>query len=148
MDENAIIEPDDFVPEEKTASQDPTKSLFEQKFIPRGWPKLEFKTRRIRYKFPDKKTREKTGYGAACGFCRCAFVHGKASSPRSPVYIGTCRHLICGRCVTLNTRPVVANLGATRVAHPYVISSDFRGPKACPACNEIFEWSDLYYFYL
>lgn len=148
-DGGGVLEEKNIVAENNNNDDDPTKALFEQKFVPRGWPKLQFQTKRIRYKFPDKRTRQATGFGEACGFCRCAFAHGNARSPRSPVYIQSCRHLICGACITLHSRPVVANLNAiTRASHPYVISSDFRGVKACPACNAIFEWTDLYYFYL
>ncbi|CBY15385.1 unnamed protein product [Oikopleura dioica] len=56
-------------------NNDPTANLFQQKFVKSGWPKMEFHSKKITYKYPCKKTQKKLGHGRSCAYCFKDFIH-------------------------------------------------------------------------
>ena len=108
-----------------------------------GWPKLQFSLPK-KYKFYSDAS---TGHGEYCAYCFGEFVHRKHFS-KAPIYLITCGHIICGHCVSLNSRPIIRNLSPlTRKETPYVATADY-SKMACPACNVEFTWQEIYHFYL
>ena len=119
-------------------------TIFEEENKTRDWPKMQYSIRRS-YEFPSVAIQLTTGHGKNCAYCSGDFVHRYHFS-KSPVYLKNCGHIICGHCVSLNSRPIVRNLSPfTRKKIPYIAAS---GGMACPTCNVEFTWQEIHNFYI
>ena len=135
--------------EHRTAAADPTANLFDQKFVPEGYPKMEFHTKKIIYKYPSKRVQKKYGLGLQCAYCFAEFVHNAPRAPKRPCLITNCYHIVCADCITLNSRPLLVNLDpATCREHPFIFGRLSSSGMQCPACNKDFTWANVYNFYL
>lgn len=134
---DTIIEESDDDDDERTAAA-------AAKVVKRDWPKFEF-FKKTSYKFPAAALQKATGHGENCAYCRSEFVHRYHYS-KAPIYLINCGHILCGHCVSLNSRPIIRNLNfLTRKTVPYVASC---GGMACPRCNVEFTWQEIHHFYL
>lgn len=115
------------------------------KVVKRDWPKFQFFKKRTAYKYPSDIVQKETGHGENCAYCFGEFVHRYHYS-KAPIYLINCGHIICGNCVSLNSRPIVPNLSVfTRKKIPYIAGSN---GMACPSCNVEFTWQEIHHFYL
>jgi hypothetical protein len=129
--------------------QDPTANLFDQKFVPDGYPKMGFDTKKIVFKYPSKRVQKLYGHGLTCAYCFSPMIHNAPRAPKRPCLITSCNHIVCADCVTFNSRPLLQNMDpATFRQHPYIFGRLSSSGMECPACNKKFEWSDVYNFYL
>jgi hypothetical protein len=115
------------------------------KVVKRDWPKFQFFKNKTAYKYPSAILQKETGHGEKCAYCCGEFVHRYHYS-KAPIYLINCGHIICGNCVSLNSRPITPNLSVlTRKKIAYVAGSS---GMACPTCNVEFTWQEIHHFYL